>query len=287
MMSRSTYFRVKIMMTLLAFIWAMNIEAKSPDKQEVISFGIVPQQSASQLAKTWGPIMRYLEAETGLRIIFRTAPDIPTFEQRLYEGEYDIAYMNPFHFTVFNRQPGYRALAKAKDKKIHGIIVVRKDSDIKTLNDLQGKEMAFPAPAAFAATVLPLANFKVQGIGIKTNYVLSHDSVYRTVAKGIFAAGGGVMRTFKSVDPKVSQELRVLWTTPGYTPHAIAFHPRVNSKQLAAIKQAVVEMHLSEQGKYLLKRVSIKEFEVAQDKDWDDVRALKIDLTTGKKGKLK
>ena len=61
-----------------------------------LSFGIVPQQSATKLAYLRTPICKYLSDHTGQRVVFKTAKDIPSFEQRLAAGEYDIAYMNPF-----------------------------------------------------------------------------------------------------------------------------------------------------------------------------------------------
>ncbi len=55
--------------------------------QESLSFGIVPQKSASRLAQLWGPIFKYLGKETGIKIHFETAPNIPTFEGRLAVGK--------------------------------------------------------------------------------------------------------------------------------------------------------------------------------------------------------
>ena len=78
---------------------AINIPAANA---ETLTFGVVPQQSASKLARLWTPILEQVSREVGVRIEFRTAKDIPTFEQRLASGEYDFAYMNPYHFTVFN-----------------------------------------------------------------------------------------------------------------------------------------------------------------------------------------
>ena len=122
--------------------------------QESLSFGIVPQQSAAKLAQLWTPIINLLSQQTGLAIRFSTAPDIPTFEKRLTQGAYDIAYMNPYHYIVFNQSVGYQALAKARDKYIKGIIVTAKNSNIDNLQDLQHSTLAFPAPRAFAATML-------------------------------------------------------------------------------------------------------------------------------------
>ena len=68
-------------------------------------------------------------------IRFTTAPDIPEFERRLLAGRYDLAYMNPYHYTVFSLKPGYIVVAKEKDKLIQGIVVVRKMPRIKKLRN--------------------------------------------------------------------------------------------------------------------------------------------------------
>ena len=246
--------------------------------EQSLTFGVVPQQSASKLARLWTPILDHLGERSGLEIRFGTAPDIPTFEKRLAAGEYDLAYMNPYHYTVFHDAPGYQAMAKARDKRIKGIMVVRKESKIADLTELDGSTLAFPAPAAFAASILTRSHLSGLGVGYEPKYVSSHDSVYRAVAKGIYPAGGGVIRTFKNVEPKIREQLSILWTTDGYTPHAIAAHPRVKSDDFAKIQQALVAMEQDAEGKPLLESIKIKGFETAADSDWDDVRGLNIYL---------
>ncbi|KJY67891.1 phosphate/phosphite/phosphonate ABC transporter substrate-binding protein [Vibrio nigripulchritudo] len=243
-----------------------------------VSFGIVPQQSAKKLAAKWGPIFLYLSEKTGHNITFATAKDIPTFEKRLLNDEYDVAYMNPYHYTVFSQKPGYDAFAKQTNKKIKGIMIVRKDSDITKLAELNTQQLAFPSPAAFAASVLPRAKMSQDGIDFTPNYVSSHDSVYLAVSKGIFPAGGGVYRTFNNTAPEVRESLKVLWDTPGYTPHAFAASPDLDPEILASISKAMVEMSEDPKGKVLLKSVNFKGITQAKDSDWDDVRSLEIKL---------
>ena len=243
---------------------------------KILTFGVLPQQSARVLAKLWTPIIQYLGSKTGLHIRFSTAKDIPTFERRLLAGEYDIAYMNPYHFTVFNLNPGYQAIAKEAKKTIKGIIVVHKDNPIQNISELYGATVAFPAPAAFAASVLPTSKFSALGILIMPKYVLSHGSVYLSVARGFFPAGGGVKRTFDNTPKNIRDKLKIFWQTPGYTPHAIAVHPRLNADTVANIQQVLLNMKKTQQGKQLLASVKFKELGVAKNSDWDDVRALNI-----------
>lgn len=249
--------------------------------ETTLTFAVVPQQSASKLAKLWSPIIKDIALKSGIKIKFTTAPDIPTFEKRLSEGEYDIAYMNPYHYIVFNQSLGYQAIAKARDKRIKGIIVVAKNSPIKKLSELSElnhKVLAFPAPASFAATILTQSDLSKNNVDFTSQYVSSHDSVYRTVAKGIFPAGGGVLRTFNNLDPKIKAQLRILSTTKGYTPHAIAVHPRIPQVQVHEIQKALTSMEKSKSGSALLSRIKIKGFEDAHNKDWDDIRQLDISV---------
>jgi phosphonate transport system substrate-binding protein len=263
---------------MLSVLPSSAMDAGGGANQESFTFGIVPQQSASRLAKIWAPVFAYLGQRAGMGLKFHTAPNIPSFERRVAAGDYDFAYMNPYHYTVFSREPGYRAFAKAKGKRIKGILVARKDSPIQSPRELDDETLAFPAPAAFAASVLTRAFLTREGITFTPKYVSSHDSVYRTVAKGLYPAGGGVLRTFNSVDPEVRERLRVLWTTQGYTPHAFSAHPRVPAHAVERLVQAMVEMNENEEGRTLLTTLSVMGFEVAQDSDWNDVRGLDIDL---------
>lgn len=245
---------------------------------EILTFGVVPQQSATTLANHWTPLMTYLSEKTGYEVRFATAQDIPTFEQRLRDGEYDIAYMNPYHYTVFAQVPGYRAIAKQQNKSIKGIVVVAKDSPIQSLTDLQGETLAFPSPAAFAASVLPRAKMEQDGIEFTPQYVSSHDSVYLTVSRGLFPAGGGVVRTFNTTPSEIRENLRVLWTTPGYTSHAIAVHPDISNELADQLQQAMVGMNDDADAQPLLSNIGFSGMESATDANWDDVRELNIRL---------
>lgn len=242
------------------------------------TFGVVPQQSAGKLARNWGPILRYVEEQTGVALRFATAPSIPEFERRMAQGEYDISYMNPYHYTVFNKAPGYQAFAKARGKQIKGIVVVHKDSPIKDLSELDGSVMAFPAPAAFAASVLPRAHLATENIDIDPKYVKSHDSVYMSVARGLYPAGGGIIRTLNSVDPSIRDQLRILWTTNPYTSHALGAHPRVPAESVTMIRDALVSLEHSDEGREMLKALAWKGVEPADDARWNDVRDLGLDL---------
>ena len=264
------------LLSLIVFI-SLPLRAEEAQPNPIYSFGVVPQHAANKITRQWTPILDWISKRCNCQLKVRTAKNIPEFEKQLSLGKYDYAYMNPYHFTVFNQKPGYQAVARQKDKTIHGILVTRKDSLHKNLSDLQGSPLAFPSPAAFAASILTQSNLELAGVEFTPSYVSSHDSVYLTVSKGIFSAGGGVVRTFNKAPDKVKNQLRILWKSDGYTPHAIAVHPRVPKSIQATVKKALLKMGSVTEGKKLLRTLNFKNgLKAAHNHDWDEIKNLNI-----------
>lgn len=251
-------------------IWSPSVVA-----QPSIVFGVVPQQSATKLVQQWQPLLQRWGDLAGVEIKFATARDIPTFEARLMAGAYDIAYMNPYHFTLVNQNPGYMALARAKNKRITGIIVARRGKSV-SLDELQDKTIAFPAPRAFAASIITQSELAQKGIKFTPKYVGSHDSVYLGVLKGLYIAGGGVKRTFESLPSEIKDQLSIIYTTAGYTPHAIAVSNNVDEEITLALRKAISQLNDDPKAQESFTLLNIDGLQLAQDQDWQDVVQLGI-----------
>lgn len=267
------------LLTILLFVCcsALAQQSQSGDAGNVeYSLGIVPQQSTQKLATMWLPLIDYLNAQTGFSITFSTAKDIPTFEDRVAEQEYDLAYINPYHYVVFSDSANYVPLARDAHKRISGIIVVREDSPYTTLQQLHGATLAFPAPAAFAASIIPRGMLAKENISINAQYVNSHDSVYLNVINGLFPAGGGIIRTLEHLPKMQNEKLRILWRSQDFTPHALAVHSRVPEAHRKKILAALIALNDSAENAHLLRGINFSGFAEAHDSDWDDVRELGI-----------
>ena len=239
-----------------------------------ITLGIVPQQSPLKLMKVWMPVVKYLEKETGERVTLKLERSIPSFEKELYNGFYDIAYMNPYHYIVANKKQGYLAMVRA-NKKIVGILVTNKNSGISDVSMTKDKIFLFPAPNAFAATLLiKYELLKEYNIDINTNerflYVNSHDSVYKGVARRIGDVGGGIMRTFNNLADKKSKKLlTVLYKTKSYPSHPFAYKSSMPKEISSKFTKAFLNMP-----KKLLDSLSMKKIIKTNDKEYDVVRDL-------------
>jgi phosphonate transport system substrate-binding protein len=261
----------------LLFLFSLPASAQETAPKKTYTVGIVPQHSASKVIEIWAPLFDKISRSTAYHFKVVTSKDIPEFEKNIKSSTYDFAYMNPYHFVVYNSSPGYKALAKQKDKVIQGIIVAHKNGGIESIDQLAGKKIAFPSPGAFAASILTRGSLLKAGVRFKPVYVSSHDSVYKTVSKGFFVAGGGVMRTLKNMDEKTQGNIKILWKSRGYTPHAFAANPSIPDNVAASFQQALINVINDDNGITILRNLSMPNgFVKAEDNDWDDVRELNI-----------
>lgn len=255
---------------LLLAAWVVNAGAE-------YRFAVVPQQTPSMTIRAWNPLIRLLAKRTGYPVRLVTYKSIPAFEAALREGRDDFAYMNPYHYVVFHESTGYEAVAHARDRRVRGIIVVRKDSPIDRIEQLQDRELAFPSPGAFAASLLTRAWLQERHIRFTPVYVRSHDSVYLNVVRGRFPAGGGILRTLNAQNPEIRDQLRVLHATEAYTPHAIAALPTVPRADVARLQRVLVEIADDEEGRRALEALRVKGWVAARDADWNDIRQLRLE----------
>ncbi len=250
------------------------------------TLGVVPQQSPVKMFKSWKPIVDYLSETTGFKISLRTEKSIAEFENVLYDGGYDLAYMNPFHYTIANQQQQYEAMVRAA-RNIKGILVMKKDQpDLEALIKDDATQFLFPSPNAFAATLLIkyelLTKFGVDLTKTENfKYVNSHDSVYMGVARNLGQLGGGIQRTFNNFKSGADKErIAEVYQTAPYPSHPIAVKPSMPKEDCAKIVQALLDMPVE-----LMDLLSVKKIIATNDDEFSVIRELsqKLDIVVRKR----
>ena len=237
--------------------------------QQSFGFGVVPQFEARKLASIWVPVLRELEKRTGYKFKMIGSENIPDFEVDFLGGKLDFAYMNPYHAMLAGRKQGYIPLVRDVGRKLFGILVVRKDSSIKSVSGLEGKSISFPAPNALGASLLIRADLKnIFSVSVKPIYVNTHSSVFLNVVLGKTPAGGGVMSTLKRQKEAIRSKLRIIQETRRIPPHPIVAHPRIAKAIREKVRQALLELGRSPEGAKLLSLVPIRKIGVATMADY-------------------
>lgn len=247
-------------------------------KGPVYKIGVVPQWGSARLFEIWQPLVTHLSTQTGLNLKLEPTYSIPNFEKGFSEGEYDFAYMNPYHFVCAQRNQGYMPLVRDYERQLTGILVAANHSDIKSIEQLEGKRVDFPSPNALGASLYMRTLLSRQFyVECEPKFVETHESVYLNVISGKAAAGGGVRRTLEAQSPEIQEQLRVIYETPGVAPHPIAYHPRVPKEVVAKVKAAIIEMAKTEDGKTLLAGIPMTAPGNATKEDYQPLVDLKLE----------
>ena len=228
-----------------------------PSASKTYTFDVVPQLTAAKIYTTWSPLLQRVGQEASLCFELRVSATIPEFEQKLLKGEPEFVFLNPYHAVLAYQKKKYQPLLADSEDLLTGILVVRADSPVKSLDELKGKNVTFPAPNAFAASLLIRAELAKRKIDINPVFVKTHSNVYRSIISKDVIAGGGVNNTLDNEAPEVRQQLRVLFETPAYTPHPVATHPSVSAAVRERFLKAMLKLAQDEEGRKLLDGINL------------------------------
>jgi phosphonate transport system substrate-binding protein len=219
------------------------------------TLGVVPQFEQRKLFAIWKPIVDELGRRTGLDIQLAVTLSVPEFEDALDKGTFDFVYTNPYHVLRVSKRQGYIPLVRDQ-APLRGILVVRRDSPLTAVADLDGKTLAVPSPNALGASLLLRAELeRLHRVRVDMVNAKTHSSVYLHVLNGLTAAGGGVQKTLAEQDAAIRDGLRVLYTTREMPSHPVAGHPRVPADVRQQVRQALLDMAATSAGQALLDKV--------------------------------
>lgn len=260
---------------ILALCWSAAAAAVTTH-----TLAVVPQYTPVDTGMRWGPLIRRLEQESGLRLQLRVQDRFDRFERELDNGLPDFAFMNPWHAVTARRSQGYIPLARS-GRPLSGVLVVHRDGPIQSLADLNHREVAFPAPHAFVASMLLGERLREkENLQFRAVYAGTHQNVYRHVLLGIAAAGGGGDMTLEREPESVRSRLKVLYSTPGVAPHPLAAHPRVPEESRRRMTDALLRLQQDEEGRGLLAGVGLDAVRTADyQRDYAPLERLRGDAS--------
>jgi phosphonate transport system substrate-binding protein len=256
----------------VAGILAVAILATSTASAATYSIGVVPQFEPRKMFGIWQPIVAELESRTGNHFNLVVPLTVGEFEQELEKGTYDFVYANPYHIMRVSETQRYIPLVR-DGIPLRGILVVRKDSPVRAVKELDGKALAVPSPNALGASLLLRADLEhLYGVRMKMVNAKTHSSAYLNVLNKLTDAGGGVEKTFDEQDKAIRDALRVIYTTRGMPSHPVAAHPRVDKAVREQVRQSLLALAATPPGKTLLDDIPMKEPVAASMKEYQVMR---------------
>ena len=270
---RCTFIRVLSLAFLAGVVGTAQAEEGKPH-----NFGVINQRSVALTAQSWNPILVYVGKKAGVPLVLKmgkTAPETTAMTER---GEHAFAYTNHM-FTPERDKVGYKVILRMSGAPIHGAIVVREDSPVRSVRDLKGMTVAFPSREAFVGYWLPMDQLIKGGIEVKEVFAGNQEGAMSQLQFGKVAAAAVNKKLLEKYAQREDFRYRVIWTSDPYLDIPIMAHPSVSPRLVEAVREAFVGMARDPEGQKAL-RASADALESrqswsflrAEDKDYDNYR---------------
>lgn len=259
----------------------------APVAQKTLRIGLVPSQNPGARLEALDPLFVYLERKLNVRIEPSSAKDYSEFIQRMEESSYDIAFLGPFSYVQGHAKAGYTAVVRPVrygGTSYRSMIIVKKGSGIRTLEDLRGKKFAFVDKKSTAGYLFPAALLLEHGIhptrDLKSEFLNGHDNVVLNVLAG-FSAAGACYKDARQIviqsRPEVMDRTEILAETPDIPNEPIAVSAALKRDRadfVSSFVRAMVEIKSDPDSTAIFAglKEGIEGYAEVQDSDYDVVR---------------
>ena len=233
--------------------FAAIVASQSPASAEVhaYSFNVLNHRPIALTAAYWNPILAYVSRKSGVLLELKLSKSIQENTAKAETGAFDFVFTNHF-FTPERDRLGYRVIARPAGPGIRGQIVVPEDSPIKSLQELDGKAVAFPTADGFAGYWVPMDALLKAGAKPKTVYSGNHQASLLMMTRHEVAAAGINDAVLDNFAQRTGFKYRILWSSKVYNDLCIMASPRLSKNKVEAVKAAFVNMLKDSEGRKIL-----------------------------------
>lgn len=240
-------------MLALGLATTTGVRSQMPDGG--YRFSPVPQQAIPVVAAYWNPILAWVSARSGVKLGLKIARTSAETTAYVLQNEVEFVFTNHL-FSPEREQLGWKVFGRRLTPAVHGQLVVPADSPITTLQQLEGREVAFPGPEAFVAYKVPYAHLLSRKIAIKPVFGGNMDGALAQMYSGKVAAAGGNSQLVEGHARRENRQFRVLWSSDSFHDLALMASSKVPEKDLKAVAAAFAEMHQDPKGLETLTQAS-------------------------------
>ena len=205
----------KILLALFSFIFVFYIvgcTAKTETKKEekVIKMGFVPLKNSEKLVEDLKPISDYLSERLGVKVEAFTASNYIGVVEGLGSGSVDFGIIPPFSSLLAQKQSSAKPILTSKGKTgkpgYTAELYVRKDSGIKSLQDVKGKKVAFVDPSSSSGYIYPGAMLVEAGLNLDKDISYQFSGGHDKSLQLLLNKDVDVIATFDGVEDRYAKD---------------------------------------------------------------------------------
>lgn len=276
---KKTFLIGVLLCILIAALGGCQEEAK----KELI-MGFVPHKDGDKLIEEVKPLEDMLSKEMGMKVKGFTATNYVAVVEGFGSGAVDFGLIPPFASVLateeFEAKPILVVVKKNGETTYKSQLLVRKDSGIKTLEDVKGKKIAFVEPSSTSGYLFPAALLKGAGIDLEKDvqyiYAGGHDKSLQSLLAGdvdVAATFADARSRYAEEFPDAMDRTEVLSYTEPIPGVSVTVSSKMDEETVKKLKAALIKISESEEGKELLTKLfDIHGFAETTKEDYDIIK---------------
>ena len=220
--------------------------------EEVLRVSAIPDEAPTELQRKFAPLGAYLEAETGMKVVFVPVTDYAAVVEALATRKLDMAWLGGFTFvqaSLRTRGTAVPLVQRAEDARFTSKFITASEG-IKGFADLKGKTFAFGAPSSTSGHLMPRYFLGQEGINPDRDFKNTAFSGANDATVAFVQAGkvdAGVLNASvwdKLVEQKKvdTTKVRVFATTPPYFDYNWTVRGDLDPKLQARLRDAFLKL---------------------------------------------
>ncbi len=270
----------------------------SADIKKEIVMGLIPAESNEEMVEKFEPMRIYLEKKLERRVKVFTATDYAGVIEAMRKDKVDIAWFGPLSYVLAEKEADAEAFAVGVRKSTglssyKSLFVVPGDSNIKSIKELKGKNVAFVDPASTSGGLVPTYLVKKetgkmpQEFFGKLSYAGGHDAAELAVKNRTVDAAADNDITYNKMLKKglITRETnRILVESEPLPGSPLTYRSELDESLKKKIKDTILNAHKDIQ---VTGYGELERYEEAQAQDYQLVRNMVKELVLGHNDILK
>jgi len=264
------------MLKILAAVAVLLLPLAGHAAEETMLFGVNEGTSGTMgfadRQEKYQPFADYLGKAVKKQVKLESASDLKNLVRSLTAARYDMVLIRPSHISAAAmRDQNYSLLAAAKGESV-AYFIVHKDSPLKSKNDLKGKRIVMPDEIAYP-TKIGLA--MLRDIGNPTSDIKlfrSQEAVGYAIEQKL--SDVGVVISYSKVWKDWEKNgHRAIWQSEKLPYWSIVVSPKVKPEVVAKLRDALIALDTTEEGKKILEKIGVKGFVAGNQQAYLDMLA--------------
>lgn len=276
---------VLFILALALLLVACGGEAELGTEDNPIAMSFVPSGDTEDIVASGDQLAQMISERTGLVIESEIGTNFAAVREAMGAGQAHIGWLNTFNYVLANEQYNVDVglvTERFGSSTYLGQIVVRADSGIESVADLEGKVMCWVDPNSTSGYIIPRIELAAQGLDVETAFANeieagTHPNVIISVYNGDCDAGATFSDARSDVEedlPDVMEQVVVLTETAAIPNDSVSFIADFPEEMRAEIEAALLDIASTEEGAAALEQLySISGLQEADDSFYDEFRA--------------